>query len=139
MGKASPKRNTSKKAPPRKTVQRFTWRGVEMSVTHSPNYISAGWTHLELRVIRPKSKPVPITTTGYLSHFLDEDDLEAAGGSSAPGSNGKGKQGLPHALAKWQQLDLFISSAGAGNRPRRCSNCVCEGVCRDWGGFCGAG
>lgn len=101
----------AKKAAPRKTVQRFTWRGVEMSVTYSPDYISAGWTHLELRVLNPKGKPVPITTTGYLSHFLDEDELEAAGGPVAFFRVWLEREGESKAyriaLAKWQQLDLF--------------------------------
>jgi hypothetical protein len=107
MSKASAKT----KARPRKSVERFTWHGIEMSATHSPDYISAGWSHLELRVLKPKGRPVPITDTGYLSHFLDEDDLKAAGGPAAFFlawlEREASSKAYKLALARWQQLDLF--------------------------------
>lgn len=99
------------KARPRKSVEKFTWRGIEMSATHSPNYISAGWSHIELRVVKPKGRPVPITNTGYLSHFLDEADLKAAGGPVAFFRAWLDREvdskAYRKALARWQQLDLF--------------------------------
>lgn len=99
------------KARPRKSVEKFTWRGIEMSATHSPNYISAGWSHIELRVVKPKGRPVPITDTGYLSHFLDEADLKAAGGPVAFFrawlDREADSKAYRKALARWQQLDLF--------------------------------
>lgn len=104
---AKPKR----KREPRKTTERFTWRGIEMTATHSRDYISTGWSHLELRVVKPKGKPVPITDTGYLSHFLDEDTLAAAGGPAALFLAWIEREATSKAyaktLARWQQLDLF--------------------------------
>lgn len=92
-------------------VERFTWRGVAMTATHTPDYISTGWSHIELRVVRPKRKPVPITDTGYLSHFIDEDDLAAAGGAAAFFRDWldreAGSKAYARALASWAQLDLF--------------------------------
>jgi hypothetical protein len=82
-----------------------------MSATHSQNYISAGWSHIELRVVKPKGRPVPITNTGYLSHFLDETDLKAAGGAVAFFREWLDREAdskaYRKALARWQQLDLF--------------------------------
>jgi len=99
------------KARPRKSVEKFTWRGIEMSATHTPDYISAGWSHIELRVVKPKGRPVPITDTGYLSHFLDEADLKAAGGAVAFFrawlDREADSKAYRKALARWQQLDLF--------------------------------
>lgn len=99
------------KARPRKSVEKFTWRCIEMSATHSPNYISAGWSHIELRVLKSKGRPVPITDTGYLSHFLDEADLKAAGGAAAFFrawlDREADSKAYRKALARWQQLDLF--------------------------------
>ena len=99
------------KARPRKSVEKFTWLGIEMSATHSPNYISPGWSHIELRVVKPKGMPVPITDTGYLSHFLDEADLKAAGGAVAFFrawlDREADSKAYRKALARWQQLDLF--------------------------------
>ena len=96
----------------KKSLVRFTWRGVEMIASHEPNYLSsAGWSHIELRVVLPKGKPVPITNTGYLSHFLDEDDLKAAGGPAAFFlawlEREARSKAYKKALAAWAQLDLF--------------------------------
>ena len=108
------KRAAKKTAAPRKAVQRFTWRGVEMTATHEPNYISDGSSHIELRVVNPKGKPVPITDTGYLSHFLDEDELAGAGGAAAFFRAWLDREAESKAyrlaLAKWQQLDLFADT-----------------------------
>lgn len=101
------------KARPRKTVEKFTWRGIEMSATHSPNFISTGWSHLEMRVLKTKGKPVPITDTGYLSHFLDENDVKAAGGPAAFFlawlERESSSKAYAKSLARWQQLDLFAT------------------------------
>lgn len=116
MNKAPTKKTTptAKKAAPRKTVQRFTWRGVEMTASHEPNYISDGWTHIALRVIKPKGKPVPITDTGFRSHFLDEDEVVEAGGAAAFFRAWLDREAESKAyrlaLAKWQQLDLFADT-----------------------------
>lgn len=66
-----------------KSQWRFCWRDVSLNVTATPNYLHDGWTHLELRVLAPKSAPLPLTQTGYLSHFIDADELVAAGGAVA--------------------------------------------------------
>lgn len=93
------------------SLERFAWRSVTMTATHTPDYISTGWSHIELRVVRPKRKPVPITDTGYLSYFLEEDELIAAGGAMAFFrawlDREAGSKAYARALAAWAQLDLF--------------------------------
>lgn len=95
----------------RKAVERFTWRGIECSATHTSDYISTGWSHVELRVLKPKGMPVPITETGYRSHFLDEADIKAAGGPAAFFrawlEREAASKAYAKALARWRQLDLF--------------------------------
>lgn len=107
MSKAAAK----SKARPRKAVEKFTWLGVEMSATHTRDWLGDGWSHIEMRVLRPKGRPVPITDTGYLSHFLDEADLKAAGGPVAFFrawlDREADSKAYHKALARWQQLDLF--------------------------------
>lgn len=99
------------KARPRKSVEKFAWRGIEMSATHTRDWLGEGWSHLEMRVLKPKGRPVPITDTGYLSHFLDEADLKAAGGTVAFFRAWLDREAeskaYRKALARWQQLDLF--------------------------------
>lgn len=90
---------------------RLVWRGVVCRVRHRRNYLSRGWSHVELIVVSPKGVPLPITSTGYLSHFLDEDDLYAAGGPVSFFHTWLDREAsakpYKKALAKWQQLELF--------------------------------
>lgn len=58
---------------------RFQWEGVEIAATYSP----VQWgviAHLEIESIHPKRAPLPITETGYKSHFHPCGTVEANGG-----------------------------------------------------------
>lgn len=94
-------------------TQRFTWRSTTLSVTHTPDYINAGWSHLELHVIAPKGAPIPLTATGYLSHFMDSDDLGTAGGAVAFFTAWLDREATSKRWqkmdARWRQGDLFTS------------------------------
>lgn len=93
---------------------RLVWRGVVCRVRHRRDYLSRGWSHIELIVVTPKGAPLPITNTGYLSHFLDEDHLYDAGGPvsffRAWLDRKAESKAYRLALAKWQQLDLFADT-----------------------------
>jgi hypothetical protein len=59
----------------------------------------------------PKGAPLPITETGYRSHFLGHDELESAGGAVRffldwIEREAKSKQ-WSKAEFKWRQDDLF--------------------------------
>ena len=94
-----------------KTTHKLVWRDVTCRVTHTPDYISKGWTHLELIVVKPKGAPVPITGTGYLSHFLDEDLLAKHDGPVAFFTAWLEREARTKQWAKtefkWRQGDLF--------------------------------
>ncbi len=53
---------------------RFTWRGVTVEVRHEPDWLNSGFDHVEIEAI-PRT-PLPITETGYRSHFIDPGDLD---------------------------------------------------------------
>lgn len=53
---------------------------VRIRITHAREYLSSGSDHLEIESIRPKRAPLPITETGYRSHFIPALDLINAGG-----------------------------------------------------------
>jgi hypothetical protein len=58
---------------------RFRWRGIEIEVVYSP----LKWgviAHLSIRAMNPPRAPLPITSTGYLSHFHQTGTVEAHGG-----------------------------------------------------------
>ena len=66
----------------RKTVAcQLVWRGVICKVVHTTNYIFPGQSHLELTVLSTPRVPLPITRTGYISHFVAENAVTAAGGA----------------------------------------------------------
>ena len=35
------------------------------------DYLWNGTSHIEVHIVRPKRAPIPITETGYHSHFID--------------------------------------------------------------------
>jgi hypothetical protein len=61
---------------------RLTWQGIAIDVTYTPRKwgITA---HLEIRSISPDRAPLPITRTGYRSHFHECGTVEAHGGDVA--------------------------------------------------------
>jgi hypothetical protein len=110
------KRRKARPAKPKSGIvrQRLDWRGVKLTVTYDPAYFpSASYhsAHLEIRVLSPEGAPLPISDTGYRSHFLPKGYVADAGGpadyvrswldreSSSPAYR--------RALDRWRQLDLF--------------------------------
>jgi len=71
---------------PNKTRYEIEWRDaaggscVRVRITHSRDYLSLGHDHVEVESIRPKKTPLPITDTGYRSHFVKPLDLANNGG-----------------------------------------------------------
>ncbi len=51
----------------------INWRGVVIEVLSEANWLDSGLTHIEV-VALPRT-PLPITQTGYRSHFIDPGDL----------------------------------------------------------------
>ena len=92
-------------------TSKLVWRDVTCRVRHTPNYLAKGWSHIEITVKVPKGAPIPITDTGYRSHFLDEDILANAGGPVRffldwIEREARTKQ-WAKAEFKWRQLELF--------------------------------
>jgi hypothetical protein len=57
----------------------ITWQGIEIEAIYTP----CKWgviAHLEIRSINPPDAPLPISKTGYLSHFHPCGTVEANGG-----------------------------------------------------------
>ena len=63
----------------------FTWRdpvtgeAIALRVEHTRNYLTEDTDHLEIHAVKPKRAPLPITETGYRSHFVGTLDLINAG------------------------------------------------------------
>jgi len=53
---------------------------IRIRVTRTPDYLVAGTDHIEIESIKPKKAPLPITETGYRSHFLRPEEITRKGG-----------------------------------------------------------
>ncbi|TRW96278.1 hypothetical protein FNJ84_13415 [Paracoccus sp. M683] len=59
----------------------FTWQGIEIELIYEPKAYGGATAHLEVRSIKPESAPLPITETGYLSHYHPVGTVEANAGT----------------------------------------------------------
>jgi hypothetical protein len=62
------------------------WRDIIIRIRHKPDWSKAAgfrFDHLELESIAPPRAPLPITETGYRSHFTSPDVIAAEGGPVA--------------------------------------------------------
>lgn len=66
------------------TVQtyEFEWCGIRILLRHVHGYCGV-IEHLEIKSIDPENAPLPITETGYKSHFVDEASIEGFGNAKA--------------------------------------------------------
>ncbi len=71
---------------PHKSRYDIAWRNpvtnesIRIRITHARDYLASGSDHIEVESIKPKRAPLPITETGYRSHFMPALDLINAGG-----------------------------------------------------------
>ncbi len=104
-------RQKKRTAKPVATTHKLVWRDVTCRVRHTPNYLSKGWSHIEIVVLKPKGAPLPITETGYRSHFLGHDELQRAGGAVRVFLDWIEREAASKqwskAEFKWRQGDLF--------------------------------
>jgi len=60
------------------------WRGVTIEIGYEAEWLGGNLqAHLELRVRHPEGALLPVTETGYRSHFLSRQIVEEAGGPAA--------------------------------------------------------
>ncbi|MEW7006753.1 hypothetical protein [Lentilitoribacter sp. EG35] len=60
-------------------VHKFTWHDgiadIQIEATYSPQKFGV-MSHLEIRSIHPENAALPITETGYRSHFFHQDSMD---------------------------------------------------------------
>lgn len=68
-------------------VHTLVWRGIAIEVTYEAHWLRReGFyfqCHITLKTVAPGRCPLPVTETGYLSHFTDPALVEQAGGPLA--------------------------------------------------------
>lgn len=114
---------------PRKTRYEIEWLNpvshetITIRITHARDYLSQGTDHIEVESIKPKKAPLPITETGYRSHFIPPLELINAGGpvtfvTAWIEQEAKGKVWTKAATAK-AQGDLFSWAETQGEVGKR--------------------
>jgi hypothetical protein len=91
------------------------WQGYRIQVAYQPNWLGGAShlavAHFDITTIEPPRAPLPITETGYRSHFLHPDEVAAHGGPEAfvkAWLDAKAQHvGWKTVHAANQQLDLF--------------------------------
>lgn len=67
----------------------IVWNGVRISISYEPRWLDLAddygldTAHLEIEAIAPERAPLPITETGYRSHFTTAHAVAAMGGPVA--------------------------------------------------------
>ncbi len=61
-------------------THRFTWQGIIIEARYTPLWYGVA-AHLVVESIAPARAPLPITETGYRSHFHPAGTIEARGGN----------------------------------------------------------
>ncbi len=65
-------------------VQQIDWNGLSIEVSYEPDWLqNPGRAHLQLRSVAPERAPLPMSETGYRSHFCFTEDIVAEGGPIA--------------------------------------------------------
>jgi len=75
---------------------RLTWEGIEIEARYDPKCFGGVVAHLELRTLNPERARLPMTETGYRSHFHQVGTIEAE-------HNGDVVQAVTHWLNKEAQ------------------------------------
>ena len=72
--------NTLQRPRHTKLSEPIMWQGIEISITYKPNPYNLSResiiAHFEIKVLSPKGAQIPITETGYRSHYLHPDCVE---------------------------------------------------------------
>lgn len=62
-------------------THRFKWEGIEIELSYEPEAYGDAIAHLAVRTINPERAPLPITDTGYRSHYHPVGTVEASDGT----------------------------------------------------------
>lgn len=92
----------------------IVWDGIRIAVDYAPKWSSSEYVktaHLTLETIAPARAPLPVTKTGYTSHFCSDDLVMEYGGPVAYALawlNTEAKSSAwRNTKAQRQQLSLF--------------------------------
>lgn len=124
-------------AAPIKSRYEIAWRepvsgsSMRIKITHSRDYLGQGQDHIEVESVNPKMAPLPITETGYRSHFMPALELLNAGGPvtfvtawldrEAKGKNWEKRQAVRQQgdLFQWAEANTEVGNRKPSVKPKR--------------------
>jgi hypothetical protein len=62
---------------------RLSWQDFTLEIRHTPRWLNLDHDHVEIIAVSPERAALPITETGYRSHFLHGQLLTEEGGPVA--------------------------------------------------------
>lgn len=104
--------------PSTQIIETLVWNGRTIEVRYEPDWCGLSelgpgrqLTHLEIQTVEPAMAPLPVTETGYRSHFVPLGDVEEVGGPAAYVRRWLDREAQRPVWrrieAAWRQLDLF--------------------------------
>ena len=88
----------------RRTItHKVMWRDILLIIREQADYLWPGHSHIEIHVARPKRAIIPITETGYRSHFIGSEVLSLEGGAVAFVTAWLDREA---ASKKWQRAEI---------------------------------
>ncbi|MDE3767575.1 hypothetical protein [Sinorhizobium meliloti] len=93
----------------------IVWRGIAIEITYEAQWLGSdgpySMAHLAITALAPERAALPITETGYRSHFANAEDIEADGGPvafvTAWLDHAAESKGWKDSQEKARQLSLF--------------------------------
>lgn len=68
-------------------IHGLEWRGIGIEIRYEPDWLGCvredRVCHFDIEAITPERSPLPITETGYRSHFANPVEIDEAGGPVA--------------------------------------------------------
>lgn len=111
-----------RKPTPRAKRHRIRWRDWSLTIKTTADYLAKGQTHIEITVDAPPGAPIPLTETGYRSHFMPTELLADNGGAVAFVTAWLDREATTKAWgkteAKWRQLELELVMPTPATKPK---------------------
>lgn len=95
--------------------QQIVWRGITIEIDYEAAWLGSDTiggmrvAHLQLRSVEPLRAPLPVTETGYRSHFINRDQIAELGGPVAYTESWLDQAAMSDAWRAYEQASRQLS------------------------------